>query len=48
MYEIERMNITIDLAEEALTKGEMPISACVFFDSILDLYDEYSDNGVNG
>ena len=32
MYEIERMNITIDLAEEALAKGEMPISACVFFE----------------
>ena len=26
------MNITIDLAEEALAKGEMPISACVFFE----------------
>ncbi len=24
------MNLTIDLAEEALTKGEMPISACIF------------------
>ena len=32
MYEIEKMNITIDLAEEALAKGEMPISACVFFE----------------
>ena len=30
MYEIEKMNITIDLAEQALVKGEMPISACVF------------------
>ena len=32
MNEIERMNITIDLAEEALVKGEMPISACIFFE----------------
>jgi tRNA(adenine34) deaminase len=31
MNENESMNITIDLAEEALAKGEMPISACVFF-----------------
>ena len=32
MNEIEKMNLTIDLAEEALTKGEMPISACVFYE----------------
>ena len=32
MNEIVKMNITIDLAEEAITKGEMPISACVFFE----------------
>jgi tRNA(adenine34) deaminase len=32
MNEIERMNFTLDLAEEALVKGEMPISACVFFE----------------
>ena len=30
MNETEKMDITIDLAEEALVKGEMPISACVF------------------
>lgn len=32
MYKSERMNITIDLAEEALTKGEMPISAFIFLE----------------
>ena len=32
MNQIEKMNKTVDLAEEALAKGEMPISACVFFD----------------
>lgn len=31
MNETDRMNITLDLAEEALAGGEMPISACVFF-----------------
>lgn len=30
MNETDKMNLTIDLAEEALSKGEMPISACVF------------------
>jgi tRNA(adenine34) deaminase len=28
----DKMNMTIDLAEEALIKGEMPISACIFID----------------
>jgi tRNA(Arg) A34 adenosine deaminase TadA len=32
LNEIERVNITIDLAEEALARGEMPISACVFYE----------------
>lgn len=32
MQETEKMNITLDLAEEALAKGEMPIAACVFFE----------------
>ena len=32
MKPVEKMNITLDLAEEALLKGEMPISACVFME----------------
>jgi tRNA(adenine34) deaminase len=30
MNNIEKMNLTIDLAEEALNRGEMPISALIF------------------
>ena len=30
MNPVEKMKITLDLAEEALLQGEMPISACVF------------------
>jgi tRNA(adenine34) deaminase len=37
MSEIEKMNITLDLAEEALAKGEMPVSACLFLEDRLVL-----------